>query len=54
MMAIGPDTQGLGEIKTSGQLYQNQLASTAAKLLGYQYLSNKPVGKAIGLISQGE
>lgn len=37
---IGPDTPALGEVKTSGQLYQNQVAKTVAAFLGVNY-SNK-------------
>jgi len=46
-MAIGPDTPALGEVKSKGQLYQNQLAKTAAALMGYNYSSNKEVGELI-------
>lgn len=35
--AIGPDTKVLGEVKTEGQLYQRQLAPTAAALLGFDF-----------------
>jgi hypothetical protein len=50
--AIGPDTKPLGEVKTEGQLFQNQVARTAAKLLGYDFLNasateNKPTGEVI-------
>ncbi|MEO8406170.1 MAG: alkaline phosphatase family protein [Chitinophagaceae bacterium] len=37
MAAIGPDTKALGEIKTPGQLYQRQIATTIAKLLGFDF-----------------
>jgi len=37
----------LGEIKTEGQLFQNQLAKTAAKFLGYEFENGKPVGGVI-------
>ena len=36
MAAIGPDTPALGVVE-KGQYYQNQLAATAAKLLGLEY-----------------
>ncbi|MFN1208854.1 hypothetical protein ACKXGD_18135, partial [Enterococcus lactis] len=32
--AMGPGTAPTGEAKTSGQLYQQQVAATVAKLLG--------------------
>lgn len=50
MMAIGPDTPALGEVKSNSQLYQNQLAKTAAALMGYEYTSNKPVGDVVTTI----
>ncbi len=45
--AIGPDTEGLGVIKTGEQLYQNQIAATVAALLGLNYENDKQVGKPI-------
>ena len=49
---IGPDTKPLGEVKTEGQVFQNQVARTAAKLLGYDFLNassteTKPTGEVI-------
>ncbi|MEQ9298309.1 MAG: sulfatase-like hydrolase/transferase [Cyclobacteriaceae bacterium] len=43
---IGPDTPALGEVKISGQLYQNQVARTAMAALGEDYDEPK-AGKAI-------
>jgi histidine ammonia-lyase len=43
---IGPDTPGLGEIKVSGQIYNNQVAMTIANLLKIDY-KNPKEGKAI-------
>lgn len=48
MMAIGPDTPALGEVKTEGQLYQNQVAATAATLLGLTYENTPGPGAKIG------
>jgi len=45
--AIGPDTKPIGEIKEEGQLFQNQIAATAAKLMGFKYQTNKAAGEAI-------
>jgi hypothetical protein len=50
--AIGPDTKPLGEVKIEGQLFQNQVAATVAKALGFEFLNAsttdiKPTGKAI-------
>ncbi|MFD1820571.1 alkaline phosphatase family protein [Pseudarcicella hirudinis] len=47
---MGPDTKALGEIKTSEQLYQNQIAKTLAAFLGFDYKSNKTVGDKIELV----
>ena len=44
---IGPDTAPLGEIKTAGQLYQKQIASTIAGFLGFQFKSNHTVAEPI-------
>ncbi|GAA0196031.1 hypothetical protein GCM10009122_60410 [Fulvivirga kasyanovii] len=43
---IGPDTPALGVVK-SGQYYQNQIAKTAATLLGYDYKNEQPVGEVV-------
>ncbi len=50
--AIGPDTEPLGEVKIEGQLHQNQIARTIAKLLGYDFgnvsaTENKPTAEVI-------
>jgi len=44
---MGPDTKPLGEIKSKGQLYQNQYAKTIAALLGFNFLSPNPIGETI-------
>lgn len=43
---IGPDTPATGEVKEPGQYYQNQLAKTAASLLGVD-LKNFKGGNAV-------
>jgi hypothetical protein len=43
MAAIGPDTKPLGEMKQQGQLYQAQIATTIAKLLGFNFKPQHPV-----------
>lgn len=48
MMAIGPDTPALGEVKQDGQLYQNQVAATAATLLGLKYVNTPEPGAVVG------
>lgn len=48
LAVIGPDTPPLGELKTKGQYWQNQLAKTAAAFLGLDYHSEQEeVGKVI-------
>ncbi len=44
---MGPDTEALGEVKTEGQLYQNQVAKTVASLLGLSYSNENEAGNAI-------
>lgn len=44
---IGPDTKAEGELKTEGQYYQDQIASTVAHLLGLDYKPEKEAGKAV-------
>ena len=44
---IGPDVIPVGELQWPGKLFQKQLASTIAKLLGYTFKGNHPVAKAI-------
>jgi hypothetical protein len=44
---LGPDTPALGEQKKAGQLYQNQVAKTAAAFLGIEYTNEKKVGDVI-------
>lgn len=43
MAVIGPDTPALGEA-TSGQYHLNQIASTAAAFLGYEYVNERKAG----------
>lgn len=45
--AMGPDTPVRGELKTAMQLYQEQLAQTIAKLMGYTYKAGHPVASEI-------
>ena len=44
---IGPDTPVKGELKTEGQLYQQQFAQTIARLMGYTYKATHPIGPVI-------
>ena len=47
LAVIGPDTPATGEQKNSAQHYQNQVAKTAAALLGVDYKNDKKVGEKI-------
>ncbi len=47
MAVIGPDTPSVGEVKTEGQLYQNQIAKTIGKFLGVDYQNGKTIGDVI-------
>lgn len=44
---IGPDTPPTGEQKNENQLYQNQVAKTAAAFLGIEYTNEQKVGDVI-------
>jgi hypothetical protein len=50
---IGPDTPAMGEIRTPGQLYQNQVARTISALLGLDYQNNPAPGQSIGGVLGG-
>ncbi len=45
---IGPDVKAIGEVKSSGQFYQNQVARTVAELLGVKYEQPK-AGNSISI-----
>lgn len=47
LMAMGPDTPPTGEVKTTGQIYQDQFAQTVANLLGFRFAANHPVGEPV-------
>ncbi len=51
LAVIGPDTPG-GEMKTGGQVYQDQFAQTAAHLLGFHFTANHPVGEPMKSITK--
>jgi hypothetical protein len=48
--AIGPDTAPTGEVKSKGLLYQRQIATTLAALLGLAFKPDHPVMKPISTI----
>ena len=43
LAVMGPDTKALGELKDSEQLYQRQIATTIAALLGFNFKPNHEV-----------
>lgn len=53
MAVLGPDTPALGEIKIEQQLWQNQIAKTAAAILGLDYTNDyETVGSIIQTMFQ--
>jgi len=44
---IGPDIAPLGEMHDAEKIYQNQIASTAAMLMGENFKTSHKTGKAI-------
>jgi hypothetical protein len=50
LAVMGPDTEPLGEIKTAGQLYQKQFASTIAGFLGFQFTANHSVAGPVASV----
>ncbi|KAA9041122.1 LTA synthase family protein [Ginsengibacter hankyongi] len=48
--ALGPDTKPGGEMKNKNILYQEQLAATFAKLLGFTFTANHPIAQPITTI----
>lgn len=52
LTALGPGITPLGELRTTGQIYQDQIAQTAAKLLGLKFKANHPIGNHISSIAK--
>ncbi len=50
MAVIGPDTPATGEMKSAGQVYQNQIAKTISKLLGVDYQNTPAPGLAVSTV----
>jgi hypothetical protein len=46
-IAMGPGIPAKGEVKTAGQIYQQQYAQTIASLLGLHFTASHPVAEAI-------
>jgi bisphosphoglycerate-independent phosphoglycerate mutase (AlkP superfamily) len=47
LAVLGPDTPPTGEMKNAGQIYQDQIAQTIARLLGLTFTANHPVNNSI-------
>lgn len=52
--AMGPDVPVTGEVKTPGQLYQNQVAQTIAAVLGFRFESPHQIGEKISTVFKKE
>jgi len=50
LAAMGPGIKTLGETGRKGQIFQDQIAQTAAKLLGFTFKANHPIGEKITTI----
>lgn len=48
--AIGPDTPVIGEANNIKQLFQEQIAQTIAKLMGYTFKANHPIAEEINSV----
>ena len=47
MAVLGPGIKSLGEVNTEAQLYQKQIATTIASLLGYNFTPEHPVTEPV-------
>ena len=45
--ALGPGIANIGEMQGDNQFYQNQVAKTAAYLLGLDYSNEREVGEVL-------
>lgn len=50
LVALGPRIPVLGEVSNDGQIYQDEIAQTVAKLLGFTFEANHSVGESISSI----
>ena len=46
-LAMGPNIPAKGEVKTAGQVYQQQYAQTIATLLGFTFTANHPIANPV-------
>ena len=47
LVALGPGIPVIGEVTSTGQIYQDQIAQPVAKLLGFNFKANHPVGESV-------
>ena len=47
LAAIGPKTPATGEMKDKTRIYQDQIAQTAAQIMGFKFTANHPVGEPV-------
>jgi hypothetical protein len=47
LVVMGPDTPAGGEMKQKSEIYQDQIAQTAAKIMGFTFTANHPVGEPV-------
>ena len=50
LAVMGPDTEATGEVKTSMQLYQRQVATTIASILGFEFKPKQQVMEPVETI----
>ena len=51
LMTLGASFESKGEVKTGGEIFNEQIASTIARLLGYNFIANHPVANAASLLA---
>jgi hypothetical protein len=49
LMTLGNSFEARGEVKTNGEIFNEQLAQTIARLLGYDFTTTHPVADALSL-----
>lgn len=52
LVALGPGLSALGEVSLKGQIYQDQIAQTAAHLLGMDFKAEHPIGEKIDRVTK--
>ncbi|MEI9959083.1 MAG: hypothetical protein WDM90_22845 [Ferruginibacter sp.] len=47
LMTLGAAFEIKGEVKTTGEILNEQLAQSIAHLLGYEFIADHPIAKAV-------